>query len=587
MDENKIKKYIAPFLAFAAFFVYANALPNGFVWDDEEQVVNNVVIRDMRNLPLVITSSTFYAGGAGLRGGFYRPLVTLFYFINYRLWGPNATGFRLVQLVFHIANVLLLYYLLKKIFSNQGFAHGDLAAGLAALLFAVHPANVESVVYVGSIGETMYAFFVLLALLVFARGVHSNRDIDKKTLAVFFGLVFLGLLAKETAVVALPLAYLYWLVLKPQKDINLKFIAGSALVLGVYVLLRQGLARISAMAIHFAPISSATIFERLITVPYEVVSYLGIIFFPRILSISRHFVVSAITDPRFWASLIFLALVLAAGSFYTRKTRSKLFAFFMLWFFVALLPELNIYPLDMTLAERWLYVPIMGVLAAISMVLVSFIASMPKNYKPAAVIGLAVIVCILGVRTVARNENWKDGLTLYSHDAALEAQASPQGSYDLENNLGVELFRAGRIDEARTHFERSIELQPKWTYPQNNLGAVLEHQGDLKGALNQYRKSAALDDYYLAHENIANILIKLKRYDEAKSFLEGSLKKFPQNENMQFFLAELYGADNIGNDANAKQKALSIITQTLALDPQNQQIIQLYLMLKNNKNIEL
>ena len=113
MDENKIKKYIAPFLAFAAFFVYANALPNGFVWDDEEQVVNNVVIRDMRNLPLVITSSTFYAGGAGLRGGFYRPLVTLFYFINYRLWGPNATGFRLVQLVFHIANVLLLYYLLK------------------------------------------------------------------------------------------------------------------------------------------------------------------------------------------------------------------------------------------------------------------------------------------------------------------------------------------------------------------------------------------------------------------------------------------------------------------------------------------
>ncbi len=68
--KDKISIYLA-IIAVIGFLVYVNSLPNGFVWDDEEQIVNNLVIRDWKNLPLLFESSTFYAGGAGLSGGFY------------------------------------------------------------------------------------------------------------------------------------------------------------------------------------------------------------------------------------------------------------------------------------------------------------------------------------------------------------------------------------------------------------------------------------------------------------------------------------------------------------------------------------
>ena len=171
-------------LCLIGFFIYANSLTNGFVWDDEEQIVNNTVIRSWQNLPLLFSSSTFYAGGAGLSGGFYRPLVTLSYMLNYSVWGSDAFGFRLFQIFFHLINVILIFFLLQKIFRIHKVEYGNRAAFLAALLFAVHPANVESVVYVGSIGEIFYAMFVILALLVMLDGIdHKARMLKNKNLS--------------------------------------------------------------------------------------------------------------------------------------------------------------------------------------------------------------------------------------------------------------------------------------------------------------------------------------------------------------------------------------------------------------------
>jgi tetratricopeptide (TPR) repeat protein len=197
------------------------------------------------------------------------------------------------------------------------------------------------------------------------------------------------------------------------------------------------------------------------------------------------------------------------------------------------------------------------------------------------------LVIVLAVRTITRNENWKDGLALFSHDDAIVDRMSPQGSFDLENNYGVELFRAGLVEQAGEHFKKSISLQPAWSSSQNNLGAVLERQGDLEGALAQYRKSITAGNYYLAYENEGGILMKLKRYGEAKTFLEDSLAIFPQNERLQFSLAVIYAADDIGNVADSKQKSMLLLSQVLSQDPQNQRAIQLYLMLKNNQKFEL
>ncbi|MCU0652833.1 MAG: tetratricopeptide repeat protein [Candidatus Pacebacteria bacterium] len=588
IGKFKSDGFVVAVLVIAGFFVYANALLNDFVWDDEEQVVNNTVIRDWRNFPLIFTSSTFYAGGAGLSGGFYRPLVTLSYFINYSVWGLQPFGYHLLQLLFHCANAALVFYLLKSILEKYGAVNGRAVAIAAALIFAVHPANVESVAYVGSIGEVTYTFLMLAGLFLLVRSLDASGAItNQKNFFAAFAVVFLGLLAKETAMIAFLLMFVYLLLFgKRNWGIYLKFLTGTALAAGFYLYLRIAVAKIAAVPDHYAPIYYAPLWQRLLTVPQEVFQYLKTIFWPDVLSISRHFVVVSPPDPAFWQPFLVLLALAVVIVFYIYKTRSKLFVFFVLWFGVTLAPVLNIIPLDMTMAERWLYAPIIGALAAVIFAVSGPFSRIDLGKQKIALVLFAGVVIALGARTVSRNFDWRNGLSLYGHDIAQAGYVSPQGTFDLENNFGVELFRSGGAAAAGEHFKRSIELQPKWASSQNNLGAVLQRQGDLEGALKQYRIAADMN-YYLAHENIAGILMQMKKYDEAKKFLEESLVKFPQNSKLQLDLALLYAADNIGNDKDAKQKAIYLLSLVLRADPQNGMAQQLYLMLQNGQKIEL
>lgn len=577
------------FLALSVFFVYANTLLNGFVWDDEEQIVNNTVIRDWSNLPYILSSSTFYAGGAGLSGGFYRPILSFYSMLNYSLWGLDPLGYHLFQILFHFINVVLVYSLLKMIFFSRKVADGDSIAFFAALTFAIHPANVESVAYIGSIGEIFYVLFLLAGMLILLKGViPGTREIKTRSVVLYSFLFFLALLSKETAVVGIPIIFVYLLMfVKPGSRAYAKIGLGTALAFSVYLFLRFFVAKIGMASVHMAPISGASFLERMLTVPYTVLSYLGLVFFPHYLSISRHFVVTSPFDIRFWGSLAILGSLFWVFAVFIRKKRSDIGVFFSLWFFIALAPVLNIIPLDMTMAERWLYMPIIGAIAGAVYVLAVFLQNATQKTRRVAWVACVAVIMALSVRTIARNADWKDGLTLYSHDQKIETYVSPQGSYDLENNLGVELFRIGKIEEAGVHFERSIALQPQWTYSRNNFGVVLERRGDLDGALEQYEKSIGSSDYYLAYENKASILIRLGRYAEAKEFLTQSLSKFPQNNRMKLFLSWLYAAQNVSPDPGSRQIALDLIGQILSQEPDNVAARQLFEAISSGKTIEI
>lgn len=210
----------ASLLVAAVIGVYANSVPNKFIWDDEEQIVNNQVIRDYRNLPEILISSTFYAGGAGLSGGFYRPLVSSSYLLNYQIWGLNPWAFRIFQILFHILNVLLVFFILKRLLQDNGVPDGKAISFLAALLFAVHPANVESVAYIASVGEVLYSFFILSSFWVVLRGINYQKGtVQDKYIWLSITLAFLGLLAKENDIVIFPIALLYlYPFLKPRAN---------------------------------------------------------------------------------------------------------------------------------------------------------------------------------------------------------------------------------------------------------------------------------------------------------------------------------------------------------------------------------
>jgi len=141
---------------------------------------------------------------------------------------------------------------------------------------------------------------------------------------------------------------------------------------------------------------------------------------------------------------------------------------------------------------------------------------------------LALITILLVGRTLIRTLDWRDGLRLFSHDIAYG-----ENSFDLQNNLGVELFRAGRIEEAKPHFEKSIEHSPLWWTAYNNLGVVYQRRGNFDKAKELYRQSIENGDYYLAYENLAVLIYKTEGKEKARKFVETALQKLPDNQTLK------------------------------------------------------
>jgi tetratricopeptide (TPR) repeat protein len=590
MTEQKTMKISVKILIaviiIAGILVYANAIGNGFVWDDEDQITNNLFIRSWGGFFSIWNSGTFFGGQAKATSGFYRPLVSLFYMASYSLFGNTAFGYHFLQIALHIINAILVFVLLRRIFEKFNLPKAREISFLSALIFVIHPANVESVAYAASVGETLYTFFILLCFLLFIRAARTDQKINNKLLAVSALFFFAGMLSKESAVVILPILIIYAATLvKPGREFYGKFALFFGIPLAIYALLRLN-AGILPHSEFTAPISQSSFLERLLTLPYEIISYFIIIFFPKNLYISRHFVIHSPIDIKFWGSIIAIAAVGYIFYLIFRRPPSSryigtsdgqgkknllLLLFFLCWFFIALVPALNIIiPFEMTAAERWLYFPAIGLIALISCAAVKFISFLRFEWHKSLAMGLILfLLLVLAGRTMARNANWKNGMALYSHDIKYS-----KNSFDLENNYGVELFRAGNIAEAKQHFLKSVELENQWQFSLNNLGVIYEREGDYDQALAEYDKSMAVADYYLAYENAGQLLYKMNKKDEAQKILETAVLKFPAYSKFKLLLAAIY------YEKKQESLALDLVNSVIKSEPENQLAKELLLRYK-------
>jgi tetratricopeptide (TPR) repeat protein len=139
------------------------------------------------------------------------------------------------------------------------------------------------------------------------------------------------------------------------------------------------------------------------------------------------------------------------------------------------------------------------------------------------------------MRTYIRNGDWHDQYRLLTHDYPYS-----RGSYDIENNIGYELFQKGDIKGAEKYFRASIDHAPDWPIAITNLGVLYEKNGKPEQALKQYYHATTLGSYYVAYERYARLLIALKRYDEARIFLQRrALPKFPNNAHVNEMLLQM------------------------------------------------
>ena len=531
------------------FLVYANILGNGFVWDDEEQVVGNNAIRSLTNIPALFSSSTFNSGGSGgLSGAYYKPFMPALFAINFSLFGLNATIFHLIQLLIHLSNAILVFLILKNILKSENKAF------FVCLIWVIHPGISEAVIYVSAYQDVLFAFFGLLGFWL------SLRFINTKNLnflfAAFFSL-FCSLLSKEAGVIFLVLISLYFLLFNIKN--LLKFVSGSAFILGIYLFTRLVIAKISFSAPHIVPIAKATFSQRLLTLPFELFSYLRLAVFPKDLFISQHQLVTNFSDSRFWGLGLFILLLFIIFAGFYIKTKNKLLLFFGLWFFISLGPTLNIIPADMTISERWLYIPLIGFLSVLILLITNYYL-------------LIIFVVFLATRTFLRTFDWRDGLTLYQNDIKLNPNA-----FDLQNNYGVELFRNGKLSDALIHFKKSIELSPEWWTNYNNCGAIYQARNNLKVARNYYQKSIDNGNYYLAYENQAFLILRTDGPDKAIKFINESLRYLPLNSKLHLVAALSYNAKN------QNESALKFSQKAFQLSPNEQTAAVLQAIMQGKK----
>lgn len=570
---EKIINWLTPkkticLIAIFGFLVYANSLFNGFVWDDEEQIVNNAIIQNLYNWPQIFSGATFSTGGAGLSGWFFRPFLTLYYMLNFAVWKNSAFGFHLVQVIFHIVNSLLLFFIIRKLLKKGNEAISLWISAILSVIFAVHPAFVEAVSYIAAVNYVMLTFFNLLALYA----VLKAKNVSLKLLLSVSLLIFSGLLFNESSIVIIPILAIYLFIFK---DNNWKkWISSLTMIAAFYFFVRLILVKTPIRHPEFSNISEANLMSRIITIPKEILSYLKVLFFPKDLAVSQHFVVKSVSSPDFLIPFMAAAFFFASLLLIAIKFKSKLIFWGLCWFVVGFGLVSNIFPLDMTIAERWIYFPGIGLFLVLAGIIDILLDKSKKAILPLSVIFLMVLT-IFSIRTMARNTNWHDGYTLFSNDVNIS-----KNSFDLENNLGVELFRRGDFKNAKVRFENSIALQPKWYFAYNNLGAVYEQEKNYQKAKELYYKTLAISDYYIAYENIAGILLFWEDDPAgAKEFAQNALKKLPQNGKLWLNLAlSDYKLNN-------RQEALQAAENAYRFSP-NDQTVYVYYQLSNNLPLE-
>ena len=503
--------WVAAIFLLVGLAIYASSLNNRFLLDDESQVAQNALIQDLSNVHKYFLGSTMNAQSEKTLGGiYYKPIMTVCYAVLWWIAPNDPFQFHLFQLLLAVANSLLALLLMRRHLSPA-------VAAMMALIFLVHPLNSEVVVYIADLQDVLYTFFGLLALNCLASGASGSPW----TLVSVGVLLFMSMLSKESGILYVVICGVYAGLFR--KEMLKKLIGVSLLVLAVYFYLRIGVANLKTLSYHQNQIGRADLTVRLLTAPLVLISYLIKFVFPRDITATQDWVIKEASWSDFWLPLIADVLILAAAFLFAKRQWKTLrqFAFYTFWVFMGMGFHSHIVvPLDGTVADRWFYFSSLGLVAMIGILIDKYAVHRMR----AVALGIALFWSLgLGVRSHLRSLDWYDNYTLCEHDLKIFPD-----SYDMHNNLGVEYFRRGRIDEARVQFEKSVQLAPGWDVNWNNLGSVYYRYGYLQKAEEYYLKSMSNGPYYMAYENYASVLIAQGRFSEAKAFIKNTaLPLFP------------------------------------------------------------
>lgn len=430
--------------ALLAVAVYANSLGGDFVWDDRRLILDDRAITSWRQLGVVFSNDFFYRADDDLPYGYYRPLTTLTYLLDYSLWRLDAFGFHLTNVGLHAIAAWLVGSLLRRL------GWGDGNALIAASLFAVHPIHSENVAWIS--GRTDVLAFVLATAALWP-WTAARRPVPAHWRAGSLLLFVAALLAKEMAVVMLfwLVALERWLRSETWRAV-LRSTAPFGLALVGYAVWRFG---ILGIAVPGSQPPEHSLLNLALSTPSTLVRYLGWLVWPHPLqAYVLNPYVTTLADARLWAAVVVLGGVVAWLIRYGSEPRRRLCAAMLA---VSFLPLLNLArvasPHDMgnTMAERFCYFPSLPFVA-----LVALLLERPLRQAPRAT-GAALLLLLAGwsTLTINRAQAWRDEATFLEHTLA-----QVPNSTLLWRNLARHRLELEQLAEADVAIQRIEALAP-------------------------------------------------------------------------------------------------------------------------------
>ena len=547
--EKHVKFLIHISLVAVTLAAYEPTLHNSFVnYDDNLYITEN---------PLVIggiTPDSFVWAFTQPNDYMWHPLTTLSHMLDCQFFDLKAPWHHFVSLLFHIVNVLLVFW----IFSN--FKVTIWPGAFIAAIFALHPMQVESVAWAAERKTVLSGLFWLLTISVYIW--YTKRPIIGRYILLF--LVYGLCIMTKPVVVTLPFVLLlldYWPLerfgrQRAEEKVSVAKVIGEKIpliALSVTLSVITFLVQLKSNAV--INIESLPLKDRIANVFLSYTRYIGKLFWPQNLAVFYPFDANSFA---FWQVAMCVLLLLVISIFVIRFGRNqKYLPVGWFWFVTTLVPVIGLVQVGLqAFADRYTYIPYIGLFIMIAWGLPEFLSKWPQR-KIALGLSMVIILTTLGICAHRQVSFWNNSFTLFSH--AIEVT---QNNYIAHNNLGVAYNSIGRYQDAVEAYKQTIRIKPDYAEAHYNLGVAYDKLSRGKDEIEAYKQAIKIKpDYAKAYYNLGVSYEDLGRHQDAIEAYKQTIRIKPDYADAYINLGVIY------YKLGRYQDAVETYKQTIRIKP--------------------